>query len=80
MAGHWEDERTAISLPLSTATLSSTQAIALIQQRYGIQIEQYRISIWEKYTLFFSQEGIMSRSCYSGRQASARDTMKIDRF
>ncbi len=37
-----------ISLPLSGATLSYTQAIALIQKRYMVQIEQYRISIQGK--------------------------------
>ena len=35
----------AIALPLSTATLSSTKAIALIQERYSAQIGQYQISI-----------------------------------
>jgi hypothetical protein len=30
--------------------------------------------------LFPSQEGSMSRSCCPGKQAPARDTMKIDRF
>ncbi|HEU5375187.1 MAG TPA: STM3941 family protein [Ktedonobacteraceae bacterium] len=39
---------TAISLPLSTATLSSTKAIALIRERYAAQIGHYRISIQEK--------------------------------
>jgi hypothetical protein len=37
----------AISLPLSTATLSSTKALALIQERYTAQIEQYRIYVQE---------------------------------
>lgn len=35
----------AISLPLSTATLSFTKAIALIQERYAVQIRHYRISL-----------------------------------
>jgi hypothetical protein len=34
-----------ISLPLSISTFSYTKAIALIQKRYTVQIEQYRISI-----------------------------------
>lgn len=35
----------AISLPLSTATLSFTKALALIQERYTDQIRQYRIYV-----------------------------------
>jgi hypothetical protein len=38
----------AIALPLSTATLSSTKAIALIQERYTTKIGQYQIFIQEK--------------------------------
>lgn len=41
----------AISLPLSTATLPSTKAIALIRERYAAQIKQYRISLQEKESL-----------------------------
>jgi hypothetical protein len=38
----------AIALPLSTTTLSSAKAIALLQERYTTKIGQYRISIQEK--------------------------------
>jgi hypothetical protein len=38
----------AISLPLTTATLSSPKALALIETRYSAQIEQYRISVQAK--------------------------------
>lgn len=38
----------AISLPLSTATLSSKKIIALIRERYAVQIGHYRISLQEK--------------------------------
>jgi hypothetical protein len=37
-----------ISLPLTTATLSYTKAIALIQERYAAQIKQYQIYIQKK--------------------------------
>jgi hypothetical protein len=43
-----DDPATAISLPLATAILSSTRAIALIKERYTAQIRQYRIYIQEK--------------------------------